>query len=65
MGWGYPQGKWSVLWWNSYRCHTITDVCTTALLLIKPLSDEDEGFDIDLISTLTKDWLILIACQHV
>ena len=27
-----------------YRYHTITDVCTTALLLIKPSSDDDSGF---------------------
>ena len=26
------------------RYHTITDVCTTALLLTKPLSDDDSGF---------------------
>ena len=24
--------------------HTITDVCTTALLLTKPSSDDDSGF---------------------
>ena len=27
-----------------YRYHTITDVCTTALLPIKPSSDDDSGF---------------------
>ena len=26
------------------RYHTITDVCTTALLLTKPSSDDDSGF---------------------
>ena len=30
--------------WGLYRYHLITDVCTTALLPTKPLSDDDSGF---------------------
>ena len=29
---------------RSVRYHTITDVCTTALLQTKPFSDDDSGF---------------------
>ena len=36
--------KYTHTYIHSYRYHTIIDACTTALLPIKPSSDDDSGF---------------------